>query len=590
MLTFQDLKRLARQLPIPSLGDPVSDDATGNTSSHSRNVTVALLGDTATQFLAVAIRGTAIAMGFTIQLWEADYNQVELQLQDPDSDLHRFQPQFIVVYQSSHKWCQAHAALPADQQVTLADRRLQFLCQVCNSASASVIYLNYSEIDDTVFGSYANRVEASFSYQLRKMNYQLMLLAQRTSNLFICDLAAVQSQLGRQRMFDAAIYTSTEMVLSLEAVPYVAKRIVDIVAAAQGKFKKCLILDLDNTLWGGVIGDDGLEGIQLGHTLGIGKVYSELQLWIKKLKERGIILCVCSKNDDATARLPFLQHPDMVLTLDDIAVFVANWETKADNIRYIQQVLNIGFDSMVFLDDNPAERQMVRDNITGICVPELPGDPALWLEYLYGENLFETANVSIHDRDRTRQYQQQVQRVQYRRGCANEAEFLTSLEMTCRVEGFTDFNIPRVAQLTQRSNQFNLRTVRYTEADISALAADTRVMPLAFSLRDTFGDNGLIAVVVLKAYDARTLFVDTWLMSCRVLKRSMEAFTLNTIALTAQQKGYSRIVGEYIHTAKNAMVKDLYPTLGFTPLSVGTTSARYELQLATYTPLTCYIQ
>lgn len=583
MHTFNNLKKLARQ------------------HCNGTPIRVALLGDTATQFLAVAMRGTAVSLGLNLELWEADYSQVERQLQDPTSELYSFEPQYIVVYQSSHKWCQLHASFASNQQATLADERLQFLNNVCASTSARIIYTNYAEIDDTVFGSFANRVETSFIYQQRKMNYKLMRLAQRTPNLFICDLAAVQSQLGRNQMFDVAIYTSTEMVLSLNAVPHVAKRVLDIVAATQGKIMKCLIVDLDNTLWGGVIGDDGLEGIQLGHALGIGKVYTELQLWLKKLKERGIILCVCSKNDEATARIPFEQHPDMVLKTDDIAVFMANWETKVDNIRHIQQVLNIGFDSMVFLDDNPAERQIVRDNIAGITVPELPDDPALWLEYLYSECLFEAASNSSTDQDRTRLYQEQAQRVQFARSFINEADFLTSLDMTCRVEGFTAFNTPRVAQLTQRSNQFNLRTTRYTEADITALATDPQVIGLAFLLKDKFGDNGLIAVVVMRGLDIDTLFVDTWLMSCRVLKRSMEAFTLNTMVQVARKQGYKRIVGQYLHTSKNAMVKDLYPTLGFTPLKDKTPLCQtsdnhsddisyYELMLDKFTPLPCYIK
>jgi FkbH-like protein len=282
-----------------------------------------------------------------------------------------------------------------------------------------------------------------------------------------------------------------------------------------------------------VIGDDGLEGIQLGHGLGIGKAFTEFQMWVKKLKQRGIILCVASKNNEDTAKEPFLHHPDMILRLDDIAVFQANWETKVDNIRTIQRILNIGFDSMVFLDDNPFERSMVRDNIPGITVPELPEDPGLYLEYLYSLNLFETASYSQADKDRTKQYQVEAQRVSLAKTFHNEADFLKSLAMVSTVEGFTRFNTPRVAQLSQRSNQFNLRTVRYTEEDIARLAADPTVIDLSFTLEDKFGDNGLIAVIIMRPQDADTLFVDTWFMSCRVLKRGMENFTLNTMVRVA---------------------------------------------------------
>lgn len=549
-------------------------------------VKVALLGDTATQFLATALKGTGIDRGFNLDLFEAEFNQIERQFMDPGSDLHAFDPEYIVVFQSTHKWLEKHALCSNEQKATLADERLDFVRSICGLTQAKIIYLNYPEIEDTVFGSYANRVPLSFTWQVRKINFELMRLSQEIPNLYICDLAGVQSKFGRDRFFDAAVYTSTEMILSLDALPYVSARILDIICSLKGRFKKCLILDLDNTLWGGVVGDDGLEGIQLGHGLGIGKVFTEFQMWIKKLKERGIIICICSKNDEDKAKEPFEKHPDMVLRLSDIAVFMANWETKVDNIRAIQQILNIGFDSMVFLDDNPFERSIVREHIPGIAVPDLPEDPAEYLEFLYSLNLFETTSYSATDKDRTKQYQIEAERTSYAKTFTNEAEFLRSLEMVSKVEGFTSFNTPRVAQLSQRSNQFNLRTVRYTEGDIEAFATDPETIPLAFSLKDKFGDNGLICVVILKRHDCESLFIDTWFMSCRVLKRGMEDFTLNTVVEKAREHGYRRIVGEYLPTLKNGMVKDHYDRLGFKNLGEG----RYELDVNDYQNKTCYIK
>ena len=473
----------------------------------------------------------------------------------------------------------------------MADERLGFISTVCQTprlANKKIIYFNYPEIEDTVFGSYANKVTESFTYQVRKLNYELMNLSQQYANLFVCDIAGLQSKLGRDMMFASNVYVSTEMVLSLDALPYVASRVMDIVGAIKGQFKKCLILDLDNTLWGGVIGDDGLEGIQLGHGLGIGKAFTEFQMWVKKLKQRGIIICVASKNNEDTAKEPFEKHPDMILKLDDIAVFMANWETKVDNIRAIQQILNIGFDSMVFLDDNPFERNMVREHIPDITVPELPEDPGEYLEYLYSLNLFETASYSNADKDRTKQYQVEAKRVSLSKTFTNEADFLKSLNMVSKVSCFTKFNTPRVAQLSQRSNQFNLRTVRYTEADIEALAADPKVIDLSFTLEDKFGDNGLIAVVIMKEQDTETLFVDTWFMSCRVLKRGMENFTLNTMVEEARARGYKRIVGEYLPTPKNKMVEEHYPHLGFTPVT-GSQTAQYVLDVEIYKSRECYI-
>ena len=552
---------------------------------------VALIGDSATQLLAKALRGMSIERSFQMHLFEAAYNQVERQFMDPSSELYEFDADIIVVFQSTHKLGEYHSGLPIEGQASLADERLSFVASICENpslANKKIIYFNYSEIEDTVFGSYANKVTSSLSYQVRKLNFELMNLSQQYPKLFICDIAGLQNKFGRDFMFAPNVYVSTEMILSVDALPYVASRVMDIICAIKGQFKKCLILDLDNTVWGGVIGDDGLEGIQLGHGLGIGKAFTEFQMWVKKLKQRGIIICVVSKNDEETAKEPFEHHPDMVLKLDDIAVFQANWETKVDNIRTIQRILNIGFDSMVFLDDNPFERNIVRENIPGITVPELPEDPGEYLEYLYSLNLFETASYSQADKDRTKQYQVEAQRVSLQKTFENEADFLKSLDMVSTVSGFTKFNTPRIAQLSQRSNQFNLRTVRYTEADITALAEDPNVIDLSFTLEDKFGDNGLIAVIIMKRQDAETLFVDTWLMSCRVLKRGMENFTLNTMVERARKAGYQRIIGEYLPTTKNKMVEQHYTDLGFQPLA-HTSTAQYVLDISQYKMRECFI-
>lgn len=573
MRSLRDLKKLARE------------------ELSGKKLKVALLGDTATQLLVTAIKGESVDRGIAIDLYEGEYSQVERQLMDPTSDLYQYDAEVTIIFQSTHKLGELHSTLTAEQQEHLADDRLSFVSSLCENAffeNKKIIYFNYPEIEDTVFGSYANKVESSFSYQVRKLNYELMNLSRHYPNLFICDIAGLQNMFGRRFMFSPNVYMTTEIVLSVNALPYVASRVVDIIAAIKGQFKKCLILDLDNTVWGGVIGDDGLEGIELGHGLGIGKAFTEFQMWIKKLKQRGIIICVASKNNEETAKEPFEKHPDMILKLDDIAVFQANWETKVDNIRTIQGILNIGFDSMVFLDDNPFERNMVRENIPGITVPELPDDPAMYLEYLYSLNLFETASYSNADKDRTKQYQVEAKRVSLSKTFTNEADFLKSLNMISTVSGFTKFNTPRVAQLSQRSNQFNLRTVRYTEADIVAMANNPEVIDLSFTLEDKFGDNGLIAVVIMKKIDVETLFVDTWFMSCRVLKRGMENFTLNTMVEYAKAKGYKMIIGEYIPTPKNKMVEQHYPNLGFSPVT-SDDSSRYMLDLESYSPRECYI-
>ena len=310
---------------------------------------------------------------------------------------------------------------------------------------------------------------------------------------------------------------------------------------------------------------------------------------MKKLKNRGIIIAVCSKNNEGKAKEPFERNPEMVLKLDDIAVFVANWENKADNIRTIQRTLNIGFDSMVFLDDNPFERNMVREHVPGVTVPELPEDPGDYLEYLYTLNLFETASFSEDDKDRTKQYQIEAKRVSLQQSFTNEAEFLKSLDMVSEVKGFDKFNTSRVAQLSQRSNQFNLRTVRYTEAEIAAIESDLHYATFSFTLADRFGDNGLICVIILEKQDTETLFINTWFMSCRVLKRGMENFTLNTLVDYARSNGFKRFIGEYLPSAKNQMVEEHYPHLGFSKMEGGDNAARYVLDVETYEEKECYI-
>lgn len=544
-----------------------------NITRHSQNSTlkkikIALLGDTATQFLNVALKGTAINEGFEFEIFEADFGQISRQIFDPASEYYEFNADFTIIFESSHKLLNQYYK-SYDPHVKFAEDKINHiekLYETIQSRSKSrVIYCNFPIIDNQIFGNFSNKVESSFVFQQNKLNHLLNdQLAIKKDNFFVVDLSSIQNKYGRDFMFSPSIYVNTEMVLSLNVLPIVSHYIVGIISSLEGKFKKCLILDLDNTTWGGIIGDDGLEKIQIG-SLGIGKAFSEFQYWIKTLQKRGIILAVCSKNDEDKAKEPFEKHPDMVIKLDDISVFVANWENKADNIRKIQHILNIGFNSMVFLDDNPFERNLVRENLPEVCVPELPEDPAEYLEYLYSLNLFETASFSENDAERTKQYQIEAERATALQNFTNVEDFLQSMNMVSDVQPFNNFSKPRVSQLTQRSNQFNLRTVRYTEQEIDDLIHSENHFTLSFTLEDKYGDNGLICVIILEKKNAETLFINTWLMSCRVLKRGMEDFTLNKIVETAKNNGYQYIIGEYIPTAKNQMVENHYKKLGFAP-------------------------
>lgn len=560
-MTFKDLKR---NLTKDFSGLPVRR--------------LALLGDSATQFLAKAIRGFGYDEKINFEIFEADYDQLDRQILDPGSEFYHSNPEFVVLYLSSEKLWKRFAHLDPKAKPQFADQIHSDLKNwwqnISANSKAKIIQFNLVELNDGVFGNFANRAPTSFLFQLRKLNCALMTLAQEYKQVFIADIAALSSHVGYANSHDPRLYVTSKVAFALEFLPPVAKAVTDIIKAVSGTFKKCLILDLDNTVWGGVIGDDGMEGIQVGE-LGMGHAFDALQEWARELKQRGIILAVCSKNEEETAKKPFRDHPEMTLRLEDIAVFVANWNNKADNIKSIQATLNIGFDSMVFVDDNPFERNLIREHLPAVTVPELPEDPAMYVSYLRSLNLFETASYSEEDLERTKQYQQEIARTDLQKSFTNIDDYLKSLEMVSVVKAFDDFNTPRIAQLTQRSNQFNLRTIRYTEADVKAMSQSPEFITLSFNLEDKFGDHGLIALIILKREADKTAFIDTWIMSCRVLKRGMEEFTVNQMVKHARAAGIEKLIGEYLPTSKNAMVKDLYAQIGFTA-----NNGKWELTLS----------
>lgn len=531
-----------------------------------RTIKVALLGDTSTQFLSQALKGVGYDNSLNLEILEADFNQIEKQVYDLSSELYEFNPEIVILFRSSHKLLSKYNKIKLEEHLSFASNELDTINNIYSNLTSNLntrlIYYNYPEIDDSIFGSFGNKTESSFLFQLRKLNYELMSLSVKKPDLYLCDISSIQNQTGRATFFQPSLYINTEMVLSIDILPKVAYKTIDLIKALNGKFRKCIIIDLDDTTWGGIIGDDGIENIQIG-SLGIGKAFSEFQYWIKKLKDRGIIVAICSKNTESIAKEPFEKHPDMVLRMHDISIFQVNWENKVDNIRQIQSILNIGFDSMVFLDNSPFERNIVRENIPEICVPELPEDPANYLEYLYELNLFETISFSNEDKERTSHYQLETKRNKIFQKFTDKDDFLKSLNMFSNIEPFNTFNTPRVAQLCQRSNQFNLRTIRYTETDITKISNSDNYITFSFTLEDRFGDNGLICILILQKEDKKSLFIDTWLMSCRVFKRGMEYFVLNTIVDFAKENNFTIIKGEYIPTNKNQIVEDHYINLGF---------------------------
>lgn len=543
---------------------------------------IAVIGDCATQQFSTALRGESIRRGFPLNVLDADYDQMEAQLLDPNSEVYQFQPDYILLFASFEKLKNRFYDTVPAARTGFAQHEIERFTglwqAIAANSKAKILMFDFPEAEDNVFGSYALRTPASFGFQVRKLNLLLSeAIAADFPNVYPIALSTVQTALGRSAFFEDRTWYLAKMAVCTDALPAVVSRIMDTVTALAGQVKKCVIVDLDNTLWGGVIGDDGIDGIQLGE-LGDGPAFAALQRWLLELKRRGILLAVCSKNNDDIAREPFEKHPEMILHLDDFAMFVANWENKAQNIQNIQKTLNIGMDSLVFLDDNPFERNLVREMLPDVTVPELPEDPAFVPAYLDSLHLFEAVSFSEEDAARTAQYQAEASRTAAQASFGSYEDYLKALDMKAEVLPFDSFHYPRIAQLTQRSNQFNLRTVRYSEADIAAIAQDPEYLTRYMTLSDKFGEHGLISVVICKKQDADTLFVDTWLMSCRVLRRGVEECLFDAIVKMAADAGFKYLSAEYLPTAKNKMVEHFYETMGMTPLGDG----RYTLEIAAY--------
>jgi FkbH-like protein len=554
-------------------------------SSAAKVIRIALLADCATQHLATIMRAIAARNTVQAELYEGNYDGVDLEILDPNSTLYAFAPQYVVILLSSEK-LKARLYASGDRR-TFADEtvgRLENLWGAFRAHSqATIIQSTFVLPSERAFGNYELKVADSVGSIFTEINYRLALKARESKNVLLNDVDFLAAAIGRAQWLDARMWNMAKTPCRLEHVPLLAQSLLDTVFAASGSIVKCVVLDLDNTLWGGVIGDDGLEGIALGE-FDEGEAFVGFQRFIRELKRRGIILAVVSKNEHANAVLPFREHPHMALKEEDISVFVANWDNKADNIRLVQKTLNIGFDSLVFLDDNPFERNIVREFLPEVVVPELPEDPSLYLQSLADLNLFETASFSEADLQRADQYREEAQRELTKTHFTNINDYLSSLAMEIRLERFSAFNLPRIAQLIQRSNQFNLMTRRHGEAACEAMMKDPSLAPLTLRLADKFGDYGLISVVILK-HAGEELEIDEYLMSCRVLQRGVESFTMNNIFSYAARLGAKRVVGHYLPTAKNDMVKGFFKSFGFEKVADGDGGAsQWALAVDAYRP------
>jgi FkbH-like protein len=554
-------------------------------------IKLAILADCAVQQLAILLKALLAEAGLRAQIYEGAFDAIEAESRAADSPMYRWAPDAVIILNSAQALRAVYSRQAAPSDDLPAERAAQMVRvwdAIQSRCSATILQSTFAMPGESFFGNFDLKVPTSLRSCVTALNAHVVRAARERTGVLIHDVDAVASWVGRRDFFDDKAWDIWKAPCSLDHLPRIAKNIADVLMASRGRVVKCVVADLDNTLWGGVVGDDGLDGIVLNaHDGGIGEGFVRLQLFLKQLRNRGILLAVCSKNDEATALQPFLRHPDMVLKRDDISVFVANWQDKASGIRRVRDELNIGLDSMLFLDDNPFERNLVRELVPEVIVPELPEDPSGVVAYLSQLNLFETTAFSAEDGQRAGQYQREARRRESAVGSASVEDFLRSLEMRITLSRFDAFHLPRISQLMQRSNQFNLCTRRLTEMECRALMENDSYLPLYATLADRFGDHGLICVVVLER-TGDTLMIRDWLMSCRVLTRGVEQFVMNHVFEYAVRTGLTQVAGEYVPTAKNAMVQDFFRQFGFSRASAA--ANQWVLDAAAYEARTTFIQ
>ncbi len=552
----------------------------GGPDEHAARV--AVLGFATTQYYTGVLKGLGEASGFPLVTYEPEYNTVHQTILDEESPLYSFQPDFVVFLTAVQALRNVLLGVDASQRIEAAESEAAQLVSIVRRAAeipgVTVVVNEFVVPYERAWGNLTGRIEGSLPNAVRRVNERLRQMAAETENVFTVDTDYIASWVGKKAWFDERLWFYSKSFCHPEALPLVAGQALDIFRASKGRGMKCVALDLDNVLWGGVVGDDGLEGIRLGE-LGDGEAFIHFQTWLKQLRARGVILGVCSKNDPEKAREPFRAHSDMVLREEDISCFIANWGDKASNLRELASRLNIGLDSIVFVDDTPFERNLVRDLVPDVCVPEMPSDPAEFVPYLESLNLFETTQFSEEDRKRADFYRANVLRDTEQARFTDVSEYLVSLEMEAEFEPFDDLHLPRIAQLVQRTNQFNLTTIRHSPAELKDFAEDPDYFPYYVTLTDRFGENGLISVVIGKrAGDA--LDIVTWLMSCRVISRRLEEFVLDQLVEVARDVGAATLCGRYVPTKKNGLVAKHYEKLGFTLADAngdGTTAWRLDL-------------
>lgn len=553
---------------------------------EERPLRLAVLGGPTTAQLVQGIQAFLWAEQISAEIYEGGYGLFRQDILTEGSGLDRFHPELIFLATDRRDLLSPPPGTSAESLEDLIRSEATGWTTLWETArqkwNATVIQNTFADTGYPVLGHLAHRMAASPEAYAAATNG--ILFESAPPHVVFHDIRLLVQEIGARHWFDPRFYLEAKLPCAPEClVPY-GHSVASLIRAIRGRSKKVLALDLDNTLWGGIIGDVGVEGIQLGEGSGVGESFLEFQRYAKALYDRGVVLAVCSKNDETRAREPFEKRPDMAIPLDHIACFVANWEDKPSNLRRISEALGLGLDSFVFVDDNPAERALVRRTLPEVAVPDLPEDPAGYVPAVASYRYFETVSFTQEDAQRSQYYKQNAECRVLAEGTSDLSAFLESLEMTARVEPVTPANRMRVTQLVNKTNQFNLTTRRYAIAEIERIAGSRDWSTCTLSLRDRLGDNGLISVLFFEQ-EGPLLEIDTWLMSCRVLQRGVEEFALNEAVRIARERRCEGLVGRYVPTARNGMVRDHYKRLGFECVEESGCATVWRLDLGSWTPL-----
>jgi FkbH-like protein len=547
-----------------------------------RSCTLGLVSTASTEFLQPFLVATALRYGISLEIVAADFGQLMQEALDPASRINSARPDAILlaidhrglpVRRSGATEWPAFDATTAIEQLSLVRESFRKNC------GAPCLVQTLPAPSTLLFGSFDAAIAGTLRATIATINTHLWQDVAARGDLLI-DIDWLAQCVGLDVWYDDRHWYMARMPCSQRALPLYAEFVVRSLAALRGLSRKCLILDLDNTLWGGVIGDDGLEGIALNEGDARGEAFRTIQQTALDLRKRGIVLAVCSKNDEAIARSAFRSHPGMLLKEDDIAVFMANWDDKATNIERIAQRLELGLDAMVLLDDNPVERAQVRQALPQVAVPEPGDDPSGFPRLLLAAGYFEALSLTREDIARAQEYRSNADRARVLEGSRNLDDFLRSLEMRIRFAPFDSSGRKRITQLINKTNQFNVTTRRYTEQQVEAMEQAADRYTLQVSISDKFGDSGMISVVICTT-EASRWTIDSWLMSCRVLNRRVEEAVCNRIVGDARRAGVAEIVGQIIPTERNGIVRDLYQRLGFRP---GEREGEWLLDVNAYAP------